>query len=166
MQSSFAYEEIKSANNAYRHNNRGLIYLSENYYFGAIREFQIAINLMPDAQGSAVYYVNLATTYEKIGYSELALPYYEKAVKLHPLYFDYYLKLAKCYKKLGYAEIKLKEYQKKDYNPLNNIMIGLLYIETGNKSTGVTLLDNFCNEEKDLIISKGVREYLDKITKI
>ena len=160
---AFAIAEIRAENNAYRHNNKGLIYLKENYYFGAIREFQIAINLMPNAQGSAVYYINLASTYEKIGYDELALPLYEKALKLSPLYFDYYLKLAKCYKKLGMANTKIQEYKKTKYNPLNNIMIGLLYIQSGNVTTGITLLDNFCNEEPDLLVTAGVREYIDKL---
>lgn len=161
----YGYADIRAENNAYRHNNKGLIYLKDKYYFGAIKEFQIAIDLMPNAQGSSAYYINLATTYEKIGYPELALSNYEKVLKLHPLYFDYYLKLAQCYKRLNLADKMLKEYQEKPYNPLNDIMIGLLYIQTGQKSTGITLLDNFCNDEPYLIVTSGVREYLDKIVK-
>ena len=164
-QYAFGYAEIRAENNAYRHNNKGLIYLNENYYFGAIKEFQIAIDLMPNAQGSAVYYINLASTYEKIGYPSLALPNYEKALKLNPLYFDYYKRLAECYKKLGLVNSKLKEYKNKKSNPLNNIMIGLLYIQKGEKNTGITLLDNFYNEEPNLIITEGVREYIKQITK-
>lgn len=164
-QNVYAYAEIRAENNAYRHNNKGLIYLKENYYFGAIKEFQIAIDLMPEAQGSAVYYVNLGTTYEKIGYPSLAQPCYEKALKLHPLFFDYYVRVAKIYKKLGIIDEKLEEYQNKKYNPLNNIMIGVLLIQKGEISTGITLLDNFCNEEEKLIITPGVREYIKKIVK-
>ena len=165
VQSVFAYAEIRAENNAYRHNNKGLIYLKENYYFGAIKEFQIAIDLMPEAQGSAVYYVNLGMTYEKIGYPSLALPCYEKALKLHPLFFDYYVRVAEIYNKLGITDEKLEEYQNKKFNPLNNIMIGVLLIQKGEISTGITLLDNFCNEEEKLIITKGVREYINKIVK-
>ena len=161
----FSYAPIKAENNAYRHNNKGLDYLKENYYFGAIKEFQIAIDLMPNAQASSVYYVNLAMTYEKIGYPELALPNYEKALLLNPLYFDYYLRLAECYKKLGLVEEKLQEYKDKNKNPLDNIMIGLLFIQKGEISTGITLLDNFCNEEQELIITLGVKEYINKIIK-
>ena len=165
ISNAFGYAEIKAENNAYRHNNKGLIYLNENYYFGAIKEFQMAIDLMPEAQGSAVYYVNLADTYDKIGYIELARPNYEKALKLHPLYFDYYYRLAKCYKKLGIAKSKLQEYKKNRNNPLKDIMIGLLYVQTGEVSTGITYLDEFCNREPDLIVTSGVREYINKIVK-
>lgn len=163
--SVFAYAEIRAENNAYRHNNKGLIYLQEKYYFGAIKEFQIAIDLMPDAQGSAVYYINLASVYEKIGYPALALPCYEKALKLHPLYFDYYLRLADCYNKLGLIDSKIDEYKNKTFNPLNNIMLGVLLIKKGDISTGITLLDNFCNEEEKLIITEGVRRYINETVK-
>lgn len=162
---AFSYAEIKAENNAYRHNNKGLIYLQENYYFGAIREFQIAINLMPNAQASAAYYVNLAMTYEKIGYPSLALPNYEKALSLYPLYFDYYKRASECYKKLNIVDKKLNEYLNKKYNPLNDIMIGLLYIQKGDIKIGVMILDEFCNKEKELLITQGVREYIDQIAK-
>lgn len=161
----FADETIRAQNNAYRHNNKGLLYLDEKYYFGAIKEFEIAIALNPNSQASATYYVNLASTYEKIGYYDLAKPYYEKAVSLCPLYFDYYLKLTNNYKKLGIVDKKIKEYQKKTYNPLNEVIIGLLYIQKGEKNTGVTILDDFINKEEKLIISKGVKNYLQEITK-
>ena len=90
QQASFAADhEIKAQNNAYRHNNKGLVYLSEKYYYGAIKEFQIAIDLNPNTQASAVYYTNLGKTYEKIGYNDLARPCFEKAVSLNVLCFDY-----------------------------------------------------------------------------
>ncbi len=164
-QKVLAYAEIRAENNAFRHNNKGLIYLKENYYFGAIKEFQIAIDLMPEAQGSAVYYINLGMTYEKIGYTELALPCYEKALSLHPLYFDYYRRVAECYKKLGIVDKKLEEYKNKTFNPLNRIMIGLLYVQRGDRAIGVTLLDDFCNDEKELIVTSGVREYIERVVK-
>jgi len=162
---AFSYAEIHSENNAYRHNNKGLIYLKENNDFAALKEFQIAIDLMPNAQASAVYYVNAASVYEKAGRFDKALAYYEKALSLNHLYFDYYLKTAECYKKLGIAEKKLIQYKKSASNPLNSIMTGLLYIQTGKKNTGITLLDDFCVKEPDLIVTQGVREYINKIVK-
>lgn len=161
----YAYSEIRAENNAYRHNNKGLIYLKENYYFGAIKEFQIAIDLMPEAQGSAAYYINLGTTYDKIGYPELAIPCYEKALSLNPLYFDYYRKLAEHYKKLEITEQKLEEYLNKEFHPLNNIMIGLLFIQRGDIQNGITILDDFCNKEEKLIITPGIKEYINEIAK-
>ncbi len=165
QQASLAADHvIKAQNNAYRHNNRGIVYLSEKYYFGAIKEFQIAIDLNPNSQASAVYYTNLGKTYEEIGYNELARPCFEKAVSLNVLCFDYYLKLAENYKKLGILDEKIALYHSKKDSPLNNVLLGLLYIQKGQKSTGITILDDFCDKEKNLLITTGVKDYLKKIT--
>ena len=160
-----ADQTIEAENNAYRHNNQGIIYLKEKYYFGAIKEFKIAIDLLPNSQATAVYYVNLGKTYEEIGYPELARPCFEKAVSINVLCFDYYLKLAENYKKLGIVDEKLIEFQGKTESPLNEIMVGLLFIQKGDVSTGVTVLDEFCNKETNLLITTGVKEYINKITK-
>ena len=161
---AYSDETIKAENNAYRHNNMGLMYLQEKYYFGAIKEFEIAIDLVPDKQASAAYYVNLGTTYEKIGYPALAQPCFEKAVSLNVLCFDYYLKLAENYQKQGKVDEKIADFQSREYYPLNDIMIGLLYIQKGDVATGMTVLDDFCNKEPNLLITSGVRRYLDKMT--
>lgn len=161
----YGYEQIKAENNAYRHNNMGLLYLNENYYYGAIKEFQIAIDLLPDKQASSVFYVNLGKTYEKIGYDTLAKDCFEKALNLNALCFDYYLILAQNYKKLGLCDEKISEFRNKEFSPLNDIMIGLLYIQKGNVSTGMTILDDFCGKEPNLLITAGVRKYLDDIAK-
>lgn len=141
------------------------MYLEENYYYGAIKEFQIAIDLNPNSQASAVYYANLGKTYEKIGYYELAKPCFEKAVSLNVLCFDYYLKLAENYKHLGILDEKISLYHTKKDSPLNEVLLGLLYIQKGQKSIGITILDDFCNKEEKLLITKGVRNYLNEIIK-
>ncbi len=163
MASVRADETIRAENNAYRHNNMGLIYLNEGYYFGAIKEFQIAIDLVPNKQASAAYYVNLGRTYEKIGHDELAKNCFEKAVSINVLCFDYYLTLAENYKKLGIIDEKIAEFEAKTPSPLNDVMIGLLYIQKGQVSTGMTMLDEFCNHEPNLMITEGVRNYLKKL---
>ena len=160
-----ADENIIAKNNAYRHNNKGLIFLEENYYYGAIKEFQIAIDLNPDSQASAAFYTNLGTTYEKLGYYDLAKPCFEKALTLNALCFDYYLKMAENYKKLGIADQKLNEYINKNNSPLNDIIVGLLYIQKGEKSIGMTMLDEFCHKEPNLLVTVGVRNYLDSLEK-
>lgn len=165
QQYSYADHTIEAENNAYRHNNQGLLYLKEKYYFGAIKEFQIAIDLLPNSQATAVYYVNLGKTYEEIGYPALARNCFEKAVSINVLCFDYYLKLAENYKKLGIVDEKLIEFQNKTESPLNEVMVGLLFIQKGHISTGVTVLDEFCNKEQNLLITAGIKEYLKKITK-
>lgn len=165
QQYGFADHTIEAENNAYRHNNQGLLYLKDKYYFGAIKEFQIAIDLLPNSQATAVYYVNLGKTYEEIGYPNLARTCFEKAVSINVLCFDYYLKLAENYKKLGIVDEKLIEFQNKTESPLSEIMVGLLFIQKGYISTGVTVLDEFCNKEQNLLITTGVRAYLNQITK-
>lgn len=164
-QSVFADETIRAQNNAYQHNNKGLLYLDEKYYFGAIKEFQIAIALNPNSQASAIYYTNLGKTYEKIGYPKLAQPCFEKAVSLNVLCFDYYLQMVENYKKLGIVDKKLEEFKKKTDSPLNEIVIGLLYIQKGNVTTGITVLDEFCNKEPKLLITEGVKNYIKQLTK-
>lgn len=163
-QNCFADNKIDAQKNAYIHNNKGLLYLGENYYFGAIKEFEIAIGLNPDSQATAVYYTNLGNTYEKIGYPELARPCFEKALSLNVLCFDYYLRLVENYETLGIVEKKLNEFIADKSSPLNDIMVGLLYIKKGDISTGITVLDEFCNNEPKLLVTSGVRAYLDKIT--
>ena len=164
-QASFGAWDIKAENNAYIHNNKGITYLEEKYYFGAIKEFQMAINLLPDKQATAIFYTNLGKTYEKIGYPNLAKECYEKAIKINVLCFDYHLQLAENYKTLNILEEKITEFQNKEFSPLNNVMLGLLFIQKGEVSTGITILADFCDKEKDLLITVGVKNYLKSITK-
>lgn len=163
--SAYPDETIKAQNNAYRHNNKGITYLEEKNFYGAIKEFQIAIDLNPNSQAAAVYYTNLGKTYEKIGYYDLARPCFEKAMSLNTLCFDYYLQLAENYNKLGITDEKLEEFQSRTDSPLNKIMTGLLYIQKGYKTTGITMLDDFCDKEPNLLITTGVKNYLKEITK-
>lgn len=163
-QFSLADETIRGENNAYRHNNKGLIYYREKYYFGAIKEFQMAIDLNPKTQAAAVYYTNLGNTYETIGYHDLARNCFEKALSLNALCFEHYFRLATNYKNLGIVEEKLEEYKKKTSSPLNQIMVGLLYIQKGETSIGITVLDEFCNNEPNLLVTAGVRKYIKDIT--
>ena len=142
-----------------------LIYLQDKYYFGAIKEFQMAISLNPKSQAAAVYYTNLATTYELIGYPNLALPCFEKALNLNALSFNPYLRLAESYEKNNIAEKKLEELQLNKKSPLDEVMIGLLYIQIGQVTTGITVLDEFANKEPNLMLSIGVKNYIKELTK-
>ena len=164
-QCSLGIDNIKAQNNAYWHNNKGLIYLEEKYYFGAIKEFQIAIDLNPNSQASAVFYTNLGKTYEKIGYYDLAKPCFEKAVSLNILCFDYYLKMVENYKKHNIIDEKLNQYKSNKSSPLNEVVVGLLYIQKGETKTGITMLDEFCNKEPNLLITSGIKKYLEELSK-
>jgi len=151
---------IEAGNNAYLHNNLGINYLKEHCYYAAIQEFKIAISLAPNTQASAVYYKNLGDAYMEIGYPDMAQKPYEDAVNQFSLNFMYYQKLAKCYKALGIIPAKITEYSSQTDNPLNKVMLGVLYIESGDLKRGTIILDNFANTEPDLLITPAIRQYV------
>lgn len=158
------HSRIDAVNNAYRHNNIGLDYVRERYYYGAIKEFQIAINLNPDTQATSVYYNNLGKTYIKIGYPGLAAECFEKAVKQYPLNFEYYDNLVDAYARKGVVGAKLKQYKANRKSYLDDVIIGLLYEAKGNVSTAVTVYDDFCAREPDLVITPAVKKRIRKLT--
>ena len=155
---------IDATKNAYIHNNLGLRYMNEQCYYAAIQEFKIAISLNPNTQATAVYYNNIGDAYMAIGYPNLAQQPYEDAIKQFGLNLQYYQDLAKCYKSLGLISEKIKVYSSAD-NPLNKILLGVLYIENGNKKRGITILDEFTASEPDLLITPAIKQYTKNIVK-
>ena len=155
--------EIDATKNSVFHNALGLRYLQEHCYYAAAQEFKIAISLNPNSQSAAISYNNLGKAYMQLGFAEQAQDCFERAIKLYGLNFDYYKNLAECYTALKKGKQKIEEY-KKDKNPLNKIMVGLLYIYSGNKRAGMITLDSFCMSEPDLIITEGVRAYLRELS--
>lgn len=155
--------KIDAEKNAYFHNNMGLRHVDEQAYYAAIQEFKIAISLNPNTQATAVYYANLGETYMKIGTYKYAQDCFERAITQYPLNFEYYQNLAQCYKAENLIDLKIKTYSDTSKNPLNMIMLGLLYIEKGNVKHGIITLDEFCMQEPDLIITNAVRNYLKQI---
>ena len=151
---------IDAEMNASLHNNLGLDYLKEKYYFGAIKEFQIAIGISPNTQASSVYYINLGKTYMTIGYPELAQNEFETAIRLYPLNFEYYKYLVDSFGKQNILAKKLDYYTKNRRNSLDDITRGLIYGALGNTKTEITILDEFCNNEPDLIITPAVKKYV------
>lgn len=155
---------IDAGKNAYIHNNLALKYMNERCYYAAIEEFKIAISLSPDTQATAVYYNNIGDAYMAIDYPKLAQQPYEDAIKQYGLNFQYYQDLVKCYKSLGLISEKIGVYSSAD-NPLNKVMLGLLYIENGNMKRGVTILDTFTASEPDLLITPAIKQYTKNIVK-
>lgn len=154
--------KIEAEKNAYFHNNLGLNYLQDKYYYAAIQEFKIAISLSPETQSAAIPYNNLGDVYMIIGYPDLAEDCYLNALKLYGLNLQYYINLAKCYKALGTINEKISTIDIKT-NPYNKILKGLMLIEVGNKRDGIIMLDEFCSVEPDLIITGGIRSYIKKL---
>lgn len=156
--------EIDAAKNAVLHNAIGLRYLEERCYYAAVQEFKISISLNPNSQSTAVAYNNLGRTYMYLGFAEQAMDCFERALKLYGLNFEYYKNLANCYTALKMDKQKIEEYRKADKNPLNKIMLGLLYVNSGDIRAGIITLDSFCMSEPDLIITSGVRAYIRELT--
>ena len=156
--------KIDATKNGYIHNNRGLMYMSERCYYAAIQEFKIAISLNPDTQATSVYYNNIGDAYMIIGYPDYAQDAYERAIHQYSLNFQYYQDLAKCYKALNIIPSKIREYSSRE-NPLNRVMLGLLYIESGDLKRGIIILDEFAMSEPDLLITRSIKEYLREKTK-
>jgi tetratricopeptide (TPR) repeat protein len=155
---------IDATKNAYLHNNMGLRYINEHCYYAAIQEFKIAISLNPNTQGTAVYYNNIGDAYMLIGYPQMAQQPYEDALKQYGLNLKYYKDLAKCYKALGLISAKMSQYSSTD-NPLNKVMLGLLYIESGDLKHGVIILDEFTMKEPDLLITPAIKQYIKEVVK-
>lgn len=155
---------IDATKNAFLHNNIGLNYMNEHLYYAAIQEFKIAISLAPETQATAVYYKNIGDAYMKIGYPDMARQAYEDALKQYSLNFQYYQNLVECYKALGIVPAKINEY-KVGKRPLDKVMLGLLYAESGNLKRGVIILDEFVMSEPDLLITPAIKQYIKKKVK-
>lgn len=154
--------DIDAEKNAYLHNNYGLVYIEQGNYYAAVQEFKIAIDLNPNTQATAIYYNNLGEVYLKLGFGKYAAQCFETAKTLYPLNVQYYVNLAKAYKTLDVLQNMINKISKSK-NVLDKILLGFMYIEAGNKSLGMAVLDDFCLTEPDLIITLGVKYYMKEI---
>ncbi len=153
---------INSEKNATEHNNLGLMYMKDYWWYAAIQEFKIAISLSPNVQASSVYYNNLGECYMKVGAPDLAQDCFERALGLYTLNFKYYLNLADCYQALKIVDAKIAQTYEND-NPLNMIMRGLLLDKKGQYRDAIVILDEFAVKEPDLIITPAVKDYIKTI---
>ena len=154
--------EIDAVPNAYEHNNIALNYMEEKCYYAAIQEYKIAISLSPNVQASSVFYNNLGEAYMIIGYPDYALDCFQRALKQYSLSFKYYQNLAKTFKALGTVDEQIVKYSDGS-NPLNKVMLGVLYAQKGETKRAITILDEFCMTEPDLIITPSIKKYIKEL---
>ncbi len=156
--------KIDAVRNAYIHNNKGINYVQDRLYYPAIQEFKIAISLNPNTQATAVYYNNLGEVYMKIGAPDLAVDCFERAILQYSLNLKYYKNLAECYNALNIADKKIQE-TRDNSNPLNLVMRGMLYEQTGDIRKAITTLDEFTYREPDLLITPDIRLHIQSLVK-
>ena len=155
---------IDAEKDAYYHNSIGLNYLRDRIYYAAIQEFKIAIQLSPNTQATAVFKSNLGETYMYIGYPDMARICFEDALKTYGLNLQYYINLANCYKELNIVQTKIGEYKASE-SIYDKIMLGILYITTGETRKGIITLDDVCMTEPDLLITPAIQQYIKEKTK-
>ncbi len=155
---------INAEKNAYTHNNMGLRYVNEKCYYAAIQEYKIAISLNPNTQATSVYYNNLGEVYLIIGYPDYALDCFERAIMQYSLNFKYYQNLAKTYKALGMLDTQIEKYSD-ETNPLNKVMLALLYEQKEDYKRAIIILDGFAMSEPDLIITSAVKRHIQELVK-
>ena len=160
----YPHFKINAERDAYNHNNIALNHLHDKAYYAAIQEFRIAISLSPNTQMTSVFKTNLGKTYMTMGYPDLAKQPFEEALQGYKLNFQYYFNLAECYEKLGLIQTKINEYSNST-SPFDKIMLGILYIQSGQKRRGIIILDDVCQIEPDLMITPAIRQYLKEKTK-
>lgn len=156
--------KIDPVTNAINHNNIGLKDACEHNYYDAIQEFSLAIALNPKTQATAVYYNNLGETYMKIGEYRSAQGCFELAIKQYNLNLLYYQNLVGSFKAQKIIPSKIQQYKAKgEKDPMNMVILGLMYVASGNIKGGIIKLDEFCMKEPDLLITDAVRSYIKNI---
>ena len=155
---------IDAEKDAYFHNNVGLNYFNDRVYYAAIQEFKIAVQLSPNTQATAVFKSNLGESYMLIGYPDMARVCFEDAIKQNGLNLKYYLNLVQCYDTLNIVQSKIAEYTGSE-NFRDKIMLGLLYIQSGQQRRGIIILDEVCMTEPDILITPAIRQYINQLPK-
>ena len=122
---SGAIFEIDAARNAMRHNNLGVNHMRENYYYGAIKEFEIAIQINPNSQASAIYYNNLGKAYMRIDYPDLAEKSFKEALRRNNGNLEYYQNIVNS--PLDPAYLKAIEEDKKLRENLISLQIKIIF---------------------------------------
>ena len=87
------------------------------------------------------------------------------AIQKYPLNFEYYVNLVETYGKQDVLESRLEYHKKNRKSNLDDITIALIYGAMGQTATEVTMLDEFCNNEPDLIITSAIKKYVNEQAK-
>lgn len=159
----FEENTIDAAKNARLHSNMGNIYFDEKNYTAALKEYQIAFNLVPDDPDSSIYLYNIARCFINLGAPDIAIKPLEGAISKNYTNLIYYETLADCYVKTNTAKKELNDYLKNAQNPYNKIMAGFIYLKMGDKITALTIFDDFINEHPKMIVVQDIKTLIKKL---
>ena len=159
---------IDAARNAKEHNNQGVIFMREGDYNAAIKEFKIAIGINPNVQSTSVYYNNLGQAYMKIYALNpskllpiLAQNCFEQAILGDCLNLTYYKNLVSSYDARGNLSSRASYHlSRKEKNPYNAIIVGLIYLKQNKTGAALTILDEFCAQNPDLVITSDIKRLI------
>ena len=159
----FEENTIDAAKNARLHSNMGNIYFDEKNFTAALKEYQIAFNLVPDDPDSSIYLYNIARCFINLGAPDIAIKPLEGAISKNYTNLIYYETLADCYVKTNTAKKELNNYLKNAQNPYNKIMAGFIYLKMGEKTTALTIFDDFINEHPKMIVVQDIKTLIKKL---
>ncbi len=159
---------LDAAKNAKEHNNQGVIYMREGDYSAAAKEFKIAIGINPNVQSTSVYYNNLGQAYMKMYFQcnsrfllILAQNCFENALVGDCLNLTYYKNLVNVYEARDNLAARARYHlSKRSENPYNAITVGLIYLKQNKIGAAVTILDEFCSQNPDLVISSDIKRLI------
>ncbi len=161
---------IDATRNAKQHNNQGVIFMREGDLSAAMKEFKIAIALNPNVQATSVYYNNLGQVYMRMYalnnnrlFPFWAQKCFEQALLGDCMNFVYYNNLVDTYEVLGVLNSKITYHlSQKEENPYSAIILGLIYLKQNKIGAAITILDDFCAQNPDLIITSDIKRLLAK----
>ena len=157
---------VDAQKNANLHNRRGANYFKEQDYFAALKEFKIAIAINPNSQSTAVYYNNLGKVYLVFGEIQRTRNL-TRAIMQDCMKFEYYKNLVSSYELLGITASK-KDFLLKNLkvNPFNAIVVAIILAKEGKYDPAIILLDNFAQNNPDLIITDDVKKFIAALERV
>ncbi len=159
----YEWQKIDARKNARLHSNMGNIYFDEKHYIGALKEYEIAYNLIPNSQESAVYLYNIGRCFMELKRYNLAKNAFNGAIEKDCINMTYYEAYAEACIKTKTHEAEIKKVMSDKENPYNRVIAGLIYYKTGKKGTAKAIFDEFVNKYPKMIITEDVKALLNKM---
>jgi len=160
---------IDPPKNAVWHNEQGLFYMQEGYYYQAACEYRLAISLSSNTAATATFYNNLGIVYQRAQKDKWALECFQKAIQMNPNFLEYYQNMIKVYKTKSMLTTLINKYskiaKKSNANSKTWLVLGLAYLEMHKYDEAVICLNKFKKLEPNLLLTEGVDKILDQFNR-